>query len=187
MKSLTIVIMSVLLLASCSRGRSVSVDTAVNDSTGGMVRYAKGFTLTPSADGRSILVDISDPQGRNNQVFRFALVPRGVEADVPQGYTAINVPVERTVCMTSLQLSNFILLGQLDRVVGITSTRHLFNPDMKARLADGRVHKIGIEGNFDNEVIMAIDPEMIMISPFKRGGYDALRDLGVPLMPHLGY
>lgn len=186
---ITVVLAAVMLaLTGCSRRATVAADTAV-DSNGesGKVQYAKGFTLTTAADRQTVLVDISDPQGHNSQVFRFALVPRGVEADVPQGYTAINVPVERTVCMTSLQLSNFILLGQLDRVAGITSTRHLFNPDMKARLADGRVHKIGIEGNFDNEVIMAIDPELIMISPFKRGGYDALRDLDVPLMPHLGY
>jgi iron complex transport system substrate-binding protein len=89
--------------------------------------------------------------------------------------------------MTSLQLSNFIRLNQLDKVVGITSTRHLFNPTMKERLRTGATQKIGIEGNFDNEVIMALQPEVILISPFKRGGYEAMRDVGVPLMPHLGY
>lgn len=47
--------------------------------------------------------------------------------------------------------------------------------------------KIGIEGNFDNELIMGINPDVIFISPFKRGGYDAMREVGIPLIPHLGY
>ena len=89
--------------------------------------------------------------------------------------------------MTSLQLSNFIKLEELDAVVGITSTRHLFNKKINDRLKDGSIHKIGIEGNFDNEVIMSVNPDLILISPFKRGGYDALKEVGIPLMPHLGY
>ena len=40
---------------------------------------------------------------------------------------------------------------------------------------------------FDNEVIMAVNPDVILISPFKRGGYDALKEVGIPLIPHLGY
>ena len=79
--------------------------------------------------------------------------------------------------MTSLQLSNFIKLSELDAVVGITSTRHLFNPEMQKRLDEGKTHKIGIEGNFDNEIIMGINPDIILISPFKRGGYDALTEV----------
>ena len=91
------------------------------------------------------------------------------------------------MCMTSLQLSNFIRLDACDYVVGITSTRHLFNKEMNDRLQSGETVKIGIEGNFDNEVIMSMNPDVIFISPFKRGGYDAMREIGIPLVPHLGY
>lgn len=89
--------------------------------------------------------------------------------------------------MTSLQLSNFIRLDACDYVVGITSTRHLFNKEMNGRLKAGKTSKIGIEGNFDNEVIMSINPDVIFISPFKRGGYDVMCETGIPLVPHLGY
>ncbi len=147
--------------------------------------YAKGFQVT-YGDGITLL-DISDPESKESQTFHFALVPRGEEITIPVGYTRIDTPVENVVCMTSLQLSNFIKLGLTDRVVGITSTRHLFNEEMQARLRSGATHKIGIEGNFDNEVIMALEPDVIFISPFKRGGYDAIRNVDIPLVPHLGY
>ena len=148
--------------------------------------YAQGYTVTYRPDGVR-LVEVKDPQTSNATSYRFALIPRGVEADAPQGYTAITVPVKRVICMTSLQLSNFIALDACEQVVGITSTRHLFNPQMQRQLKEGQTVKIGIEGNFDNETIMAINPDLIFISPFKRGGYEGMRDIDIPLVPHLGY
>ena len=151
-------------------------------------KYAKGFQVTYTDKGYCLL-DIKDPQKEEGgESYHFALKPRGVNIDeTPAGYTVIETPVRSTICMTSLQLSNFIKLDELDAVVGITSTRHLFNADMQKRLDDGKTHKIGIEGNFDNEIIMGINPDVILISPFKRGGYDALTEVGIPLIPHLGY
>lgn len=148
--------------------------------------YAQGFRLT-YAD-QYVLVDIQDPQSEESTTFHYALVkggskPKGIPAD----YTVIETPIRSVICMTSLQLSNFIKLGALDKVVGITSTRHLFNSEMNNRLKEGKTVKIGIEGNFDNEVIMSMNPDLILVSPFKRGGYDALKDVGIPLVPHLGY
>ena len=69
----------------------------------------------------------------------------------------------------------------------MSSTRHLFNQEVKERIKSGKINKIGIEGNFDREVVMAIEPDIILISPFKRGGYDDLKDVDIPLIPHLGY
>lgn len=151
-------------------------------------KYAKGFQVTYTDKGYCLL-DIKDPQKEEGgDSYHFALKPEGVDlAEIPEGYTVIKTPVKSTICMTSLQLSNFIKLDELDAVVGITSTRHLFNTDMQKRLDEGKTHKIGIEGNFDNEIIMGINPDVILISPFKRGGYDALTEVGIPLIPHLGY
>lgn len=182
-------IMAALLLTACGNSKVTSQDGATadaSDSTKVVAEDAGGFEVRYGADNITLL-DIHDPENIEAESFHFALVPRGENAVVPQGYTRIDIPVRSVICMTSLQLSNFIRLGLLDKVVGITSTRHLFNKDMKARLKDGRTHKIGIEGNFDNEVIMSLNPDVIFISPFKRGGYDAIRNVDIPLIPHLGY
>jgi len=176
-------------LPSCKSPRTPAPETAVvtGPAEGDVTPdYAAGFRVRYTDAG--CLVDIQDPQREQSQSFHFLLVPRGGDdVQVPEGYTAIEVPVRRVVCMTSLQLSNFICLEELDRIVGVTSTRHLFNPEVKQRLADGRTRKIGIEGNFDNEVILGLDPDLILISPFKRGGYEALKNVDIPLIPHLGY
>lgn len=141
------------------------------------VKYATGFSVRDSADVR--LVDV----GKHDH---FALV-HSDNITVPDGYTKIPVPIHRTICMTSLQLSNFTILGAHDVVKGITGTKNMFNEDILERVKDRRIVKIGMEGNFDTEMVLAANPDVIFISPFKRGGYEPIKESGVTLVPHLGY
>ena len=141
------------------------------------VRYATGFSVRDTNGVR--LVDVGDK-------YHFALV-NGEEASDYEGYTKVRVPITRTICMTALQLSNFTILDAHDVVKGLTGTKNLFNEDILARVKDGRIVKIGMEGNFDTEMVLAANPDVIFISPFKRGGYDAIKETGITLVPHLGY
>ncbi|MEG1511549.1 MAG: ABC transporter substrate-binding protein [Bacteroidales bacterium] len=150
-------------------------------------KYAKGFTVSYIKNAK--LVSIKDPVSKHGQCYKFALVEKENINNilVPKEYQIIEIPVKSVICMTTLQLSNFITLDNIDKVVGVTSTRFLHNKKMQQRIKQGLTHKIGIEGNFDNEVIMNINPNVIFISPFKRGGYDSMKDVHIPLVPHLGY
>lgn len=151
------------------------------------VKYARNFAVEDSIPGLRLLT-ICNAEGKHSTAYRYALVNgdgKGVE--IPDGYEVIKVPVSRFICMTSLQLGNFIALNITDRVVGITSTRHLFNKDLNQQIEDGRTVKIGIEGEFDNELVLLANPQLILVSPSKRGGYDVLKESGMPIMPHMGY
>lgn len=185
---------SFFVMPSCNNGRQAAGDNttdAKEDEVSTSVAeritplYAQGFKVTYTDNG--CLLEIQDPQREESRIFKYMLVDKGAEVEAPDGYVKLEVPVKSVICMTSLQLSSFIKLDELDKVVGVTSTRHLFNEEINRRLKEGLTHKIGIEGNFDNEVIMGINPNVILISPFKRGGYDAIKDVGIPLIPHLGY
>ncbi len=180
----------VVLMTSCSSRNSAAGHegndaTAMDSISRISPKYAKGFQVKYLDD--MVLLDINDPENREAERFHFALTDKDFSGDVPEGYSRLNIPVETAICMTSLQLSNFLKLDIPEKVVGITSTRHLHNEKMNRQLKEGKTHKIGIEGNFDNEVIMALNPDVIFISPFKRGGYDAIRNVDIPMIPHLGY
>ena len=183
-------LLAIALMFSCGGHRNQSDEngksnTDVDSASMIAARYAKGFNVSYGDD--ITLLDINDPENKEAEQFHFALVDKEYNGEIPDGYTRLNIPIETAICMTSLQLSNFLKLGIPEKVVGITSTRHLHNEKMNQQLKDGKTHKIGIEGNFDNEVIMAINPDVIFISPFKRGGYDAIRNVDIPMIPHLGY
>jgi iron complex transport system substrate-binding protein len=180
MKRITILCALVAAVCGCSQksGKSASDVVAATDSVASIdVKYATGFSVRDSDDVRLVRVGKTD---------RFALV-RSDDVQVPEGYTKVRVPISRTICMTALQLSNFTVLDAHDVVRGITGTKNLFNADILQRVKDGRIVKIGMEGEFDPELIMAANPDVIFISPFKRGGYEAIKESGITLVPHLGY
>lgn len=171
-----------LALVLCACGHRKASQQADADATSSAavpveVKYATGFTVRDSAGIR--LVDV----GKRDH---FALV-RDEESAAPAGYVKVKVPIERTICMTALQLSNFTVLDAHDIVKGITGTKNLYNKDILQRVKDGAIVKIGMEGNFDTELVLAANPDVIFISPSKRGGYDAVKETGITLVPHLGY
>lgn len=180
MKHLSIIgflCMVLLLCGACQeKGKVASGDAASADSLL-CPKYATGYQVKDSSGVR--LVDV----GKD---YHFALVTTD-DAAVPEGYTKVRVPISNTICMTALQLSNFTILEAHDVVKGLTGTKNLFNKDILARVKDGRIVKIGMEGNFDTEMVLAANPDVIFISPFKRGGYDAILETGITLVPHLGY
>ena len=174
------VLAALLCVCSCRNGQQQSGrdSEVVTDSLDELtVKYATGFSVRDSAGVR--IVDVGDK-------YHFALT-RSSDVAVPDGYTRVVVPIERTICMTALQLSNFTVLDAHDVVKGITGTKNLFNKDILTRVKDGRIVKIGMEGNFDTEQVLAANPQVIFISPSKRGGYDAIKETGITLVPHLGY
>ena len=174
---LCIVCLAVCICYSCGHGGKVLVTGEAEADTLVKPKYATGYDVKDSVGVR--LVDVGE-------TYHFALVAND-DAAVPDGYMKVRIPIKSTICMTSLQLSNFTILDAHDVVKGLTGTKNLFNEDILQRVKDGRIVKIGMEGNFDTEMVLAANPDIIFISPSKRGGYDAIQETGITLVPHLGY
>lgn len=185
-KLLFILFTLVIAFSGCNQNKNAKTIGDRNTADSMNIKYAKDFKVTSSENYK--LVDITDPSGESDMHYKYALINRGSNKEgIPTDYQIIEIPVRSVICMTTLQLSNFIKLNALDKVVGITSTRFLFNEQMNRQLKEGKTRKIGIEGEFDNEAILALNPDIILVSPFKKGGYDAIRNLDIPLISFLGY
>ena len=188
MKQTFYIVLSVLILLSCKSNKNKGENTGRSELHAELVniKYAKGFSVADYGDFK--LVDIQDPLEENTLKYKYALVSGDTDqSKVPSDYQVIEVPLKGVICMTSLQISNFIKLKATDRIVGMNSTRFLFNEQLNEQLKAGKTRRIGIEGEFDSELVLSLNPDVILISPFKRGGYDAIRDLEIPLVCFLGY
>ncbi len=136
------------------------------------IKYAKGLKVEYMDDGIHIQVSNPDPKAKRSKVEEFVVQPEGKK---------------RFVCTTALQLGNFEVLGLEHCIVGINSLKSIFSPRVKEQIASNATKKVGKEGNFDREMVIALNPDYIFVSASKHGGFDALKDCGVPLVPHHGY
>ena len=135
------------------------------------IEYAKGLKVDYRSDGIHITISNPDPAARNSK---------------PQ-HLVIRKPASRFICTTALQLGNFEVLGLEDKIVGINSLRHVFSLRMIDQMENGKTAEIGKEGNFDIETVMRTKPEYILVSASKYGGFEALKECGIPLVFHHGY
>ncbi len=136
-----------------------------------VIRYARGLKIDYQPDGIHVAVSNPDPAAGHSRTETFV----------------VDKPASRFICTTALQLGNFEVLGLEDRIVGMNSLHNLFSPRMKEQMASGQTVRIGKEGNFDLETVIALRPDFIFVSASKHGGFEALRDCGIPLIPHHGY
>lgn len=135
------------------------------------ILYAKGLKVSYEEDGIHVFISNPDPAVKHSSVEEFV----------------ITKPSSRFICTTALQLGNFEVLGLEDKIVGMNSLKNLFSPKMKQQLNDGSTVKIGKEGNFDLETVIAAKPDYIFVSASKHGGFEALKDCNIPLISHHGY
>ncbi|WP_303885148.1 hypothetical protein [Dysgonomonas mossii] len=128
-KLLFILFTLVITFSGCNQNKNAKTIGDRNSADSMNIKYAKGFKVISSANYK--LVDITDPSGESDMHYKYALVNRGSNKEgIPADYQTIEIPVCSVICMTTLQLSNFIKLNALNKVVGITSTRFLFNEQM---------------------------------------------------------
>ncbi|MCT4640151.1 MAG: ABC transporter substrate-binding protein [Bacteroidales bacterium] len=177
-KGLVIILIVPFLIMSCGGKTSVKESGVVVEQ-----QYSKGFSITDYNNKK--VITIYNPKNKANILGQFTLLPEDYSGKLKAN--EIKVPCKRIICLSSTQLAYIIELDAIDNVAGINSSRHLFNKTVKAKVEQGTILKVGKEGVFNTEVIAAINPDVIFVSPFKSGGYDALRNLGIPLVPMAAY
>lgn len=135
------------------------------------IKYAKGLQVEYKADGIHVTISNPDPSVKKAQ---------------PE-HIVVKKSANKFICTTALQLGNFEVLGLEDKIVGMNSLKNLFSETIKNQIETGRTKKIGKEGNFDVESIMAANPDYIFVSASKHGGFESLKNVGIPIIHHHGY
>ncbi len=133
------------------------------------LKYAKGFKVKIFEGFKHL--SILNPTDTSKVDYEFILLGKGGRLPkIYKGIPVINIPVKKTVCLTLTQLSYLIKLDVVDNICGINDSKYLFNEEVKKKVKEGDIKIVGRKGNFKTEIVMAEDPDLIFVSPFKEGG-----------------
>lgn len=173
----SIALITLCVLLACNK--HAKQQTTLSNAHKVELSCANGFSVLKNDELTQLT--IFAPKDTNQILSQFSLRPQSYNQPLKQN--EIKVPCKRIICLSSTQLAYLIELDALDNIVGINSSRHLFNQIINTKVQQKDISKVGKEGIFNTETIVSLNPDVIFVSPFKTGGYDALKNLGIPLVP----
>jgi iron complex transport system substrate-binding protein len=137
-------------------------------------------------------VSVFNPwQGASDVAQTWYLVKEGI--DIPAGIDeseVIRVPVRNIVCMSTTHLAMISALGETGSVTGFSGTGFIYEDDLKELVDDGTIREIGYDDNLNKELIIKLDPDLIMV--YGVGGESAgyvgkLKELGIKVVFNADY
>jgi iron complex transport system substrate-binding protein len=124
-------------------------------------RHYKVVTVTmPRATARYVLVRCGTP------------VPEGV------GGTVVEVPVRGIVTTSTTELPHLESLSLLDHLVGHDELDYVSSPEVRRRMEDGRVAEVGESFQLNLEVVLDLEPDLVLAASLASSTNDAFARLG---------
>jgi iron complex transport system substrate-binding protein len=136
------------------------------------IKYAKGFTIEYKENYK--IVTVLNPWQDADVTYQYLLVQRGTAP--PAGYEnvpRIDVPVRSVVTLSTTHLAYLNQLNLLDTLVGYSTFEHINTPEVLKRIADGQLKEIGGGPDLNLELVLALNPEVIMTYYTVGSPYDA--------------
>lgn len=132
------------------------------------------------------VITVSSPWMGASDVFSYALVQCG--APIPDGFSPeqiIQIPVQRVVSLSTTYLPHLVALDRVDTLVGVDSFLYINTQAVNDRVEAGLVAETGGSSSVNVEVMLDIEPDVVMTYGSGSPEYDAhpvLIEAGVPVV-----
>lgn len=153
------------------------------------IEVATNLSIEEKAAG-AFEVTIADPV-HPEQTNHYRLLSRENLADdesLPAkegGPPEIVVPVEKIVSLSTTYAGAFAALGAVDHLIAVDNAKYLFAPALRERAANGDILEVGAAGRLDLEVIIALQPQLVLltqINPGQENLVSRLEAAGIPVL-----
>lgn len=183
-----IILMLILITFACKQKH----DNTIHESGSNKVisevypKYAKGFHIK-YYDGYKVL-EVINPWDTTLIMYRYLLVQKGAKEipDVPNSVT-IETPINSIACLFTTQLAFIKKLGVSDKLVGMSRITYVKDSTIKSKIEKGEIIQFGEPENPDTEKLIAINPDILMVSPFRENKYQHIESAGIPLAVNGSY
>ena len=145
------------------------------------IRYARGFTLDYSSS-----YPVLGILGANDTT-RYLLLPSGASLpeSLPSQATVIRTPVQRVVATSTTHLGLVEWLEARDCLVGIGRADLVYDSAIRQAVQRGQIEEVGTEANLNVEQVLALQPDLVMVSAtpgVSLQQYHPLISAGIPVI-----
>ena len=188
-KSAKLPVLLVIILASCT-GRNSSTNKSLDSTDSSIVQYAKRLRIE-KVDGYSQVSIINPWQGANDYLSKWYLIPRGLSVPpILDTSVVIRIPVRRIICMSTTHLAMISALNESESIKGFSGTGLLYDTLLQRSAQIGGIKEIGYDENLNKELILHLEPELVMIYGIgsESSGYTGkLKEMGIKIIYNADY
>lgn len=181
-KTFLYLIVAVILAASCknSGNKSTKSDYKGSDCFKSKTypKFAKGFSVKYHKNYKEVIV--KNPWDTSSVAYNYILVQRGTA--IPKntsGKVVVEVPVKSVVPVFTPQIGFINELGCVNTIKGVSEIQYVKNENVRKRFDEGKIKNYGKAYSLDLEALIKLNPEIVIVSPFKNDKYSKLIESGV--------
>lgn len=137
------------------------------------------------------VLTLHNPWRGAEETFQYLLVQCG--APVPEGFEGtptVEIPIRSVAALTSTVLPHLQELGLLDRLVAVDRFDYINTPAVRQMIDASEVQEAGTGTGVNTEVLIDLDPELIITFAYGNLDYDThpkLIEAGLPVALTAGY
>lgn len=184
MKRLLLAVLSIviLILAGCRP------DAASTASTSEYFEDARFINADSLADG-AMRVQLINPWDSLHLLADYLMINKSCDSVIEnrENATVVHLPLQRLIVYSAVHAALLCELGYADAIVGVADAQYIKTPEIKERLADGRIVDIGSSTEPSLEKIIALQPDALLISPFRNSGHGIIDKTGIPVIDCADY
>lgn len=134
-------------------------------------------------------VRLINPWDSASLLADYLMVNERVNAPVDNAERAavLRLPLHRLVVYSAVHAALLCEMGYADAIVGVADAQYIKTPELKERLADGRIVDVGSSVEPSLEKIVALKPDALLISPFQNAGHGVVDKTGIPVIECADY
>ena len=133
-------------------------------------------------------VDVKNPWDDSRILQSYILVPRHNElpGNLP-GATVIRTPIKSALVYSAVHANVMKELGHVSVVKGVCDAQYFAISEISEGLNDGSVINVGASMSPATERIIALAPDVIILSPYLNASYGDISRIGVPVVECADY
>lgn len=149
--------------------------------------YAKGFVINYYKDYHQIV--LKDPWGDSNKITNIALLIDSVGIDVARKHNdfVTSYPATKWIALSSTMVNYAGVLDMKHTICGVAEPEYISDTYIKKKVDKGLIRDVGIAAAPDVEVIVDMEPDFMMVSPFKDNHFASIKGAGIPVIANADY
>ena len=159
--TLLIGLLGLTLLQACKQRNSSDNQHKEVDKT---LKHAELFSID-SISTDLTKVTVYNPWN-NQSVHSIYYLTRQKETETPDDGLRIDIPLKQIVTTSATQVGFLSLLGELDKITGITDINYVYNPYLLEQHKAKKIEDLGESFNINTERLLLLNPEVIFTTAF---------------------